>query len=266
MNAAAIRSGIKSGMKVLGKHSPAIAAGIGIVSIVSTAIFAAKPTPKVHKKLAEGKKRMEELKPAIQKGDLDAKEESREIRKEMAITIAKSYWPAVASGTIGIASIIFSHRTHVRRNMALASAYALTLNEYKSFREKAKEMKYLSSEKEHKIDDEIAKDRLTKMVSTPPCNQPSPGDELFFDSWSGRKFYSTINKIESGVNNFNFNMINEMSKPMNDLYFELDLDEVDCGQLEFYADQGPIEATYGSIFVPADGKSYTVVKYDRHPT
>lgn len=267
MNAAALRSGIKSGLRVMGKHSPAIAAGIGIVSIVSTAILAARPTPKVHATLKEGKERMNELKPEIEEGNEDAKEEATEIRKDMAKCIARNYWPAVASGAIGIAAIIFSHRTHVKRNMALASAYALTMSEYKAFREKAKEMKYLTPEKEHKVKDEIAKDRIAKMADPSPCNKPCPGDDLFFDTWSGRIFYATINKIESGLNNFNFNMINNsVGLELNELYYEWDIDEVGCGRLQFYADDGPLEITYGSIFVKEHGKSYTTINYDRQPT
>lgn len=259
MNGAAIRAGARSFMKTVSKHSPAIAAGVGIASIFATAFFAVKSTPKAHEVTLKGKRAMEEAKKVYRNEPTKSAAECRAIRREMAKQYAKLYWPAVTTAALGTASIIFSHRVSTKRNLALASAYAMTLNEYREYRKHAQEMKYISSEKDHEIRDAINKDRIEAISSQPMEGHQRPDSEKFFFEWSGQKFWSTVNEIDKKVNEFNFELNSEMEKPINDLCYKLGIKQTPSGDFTVSIDHGPIRLVYGSIFIEEEGRSYTTV-------
>ena len=262
MNSAAIRSGIRAFTKSMSKHAPAIGAGIGIVSIFATAFLAVRSTPEAHRVTIEGKKAMEEAKELYSNEPSRSASECREIRKTMAKQYAKLYWPAVASAILGTTAIIFSHRVSTKRNLALASAYAMTLNEYREFRRKARDANIISQEREHEIRDSIYKDRLIENKDRPMFGNPGPGKEAFYDTWSGQKFWSSVNEVDKAVNDFNFGLITQMEKPINDLYYLMGIPEVDCGNFDISSDHGPIAVVYGSIFIEDEGRSYTTITID----
>lgn len=264
MNGAMIRAGIQTVTKALQKNAPAIAAGIGVASIFTTAVLAIKSTPEAHAVTEDGKAALEEAREVYSDPE-EYKQECKQIRKTMAKQYVKLYWPAAASAAIGTASIIFSHRVSTKRNMALASAYAITLSEYREFRKQAREMKLISPEKEHQIKDNINKKRIIESKNEPILGVSGSGRELFFDSWSGQKFYSTVNEVTKAVNEFNFELNREMDKPINDLYYKLGIRQVPAGDLYYDCDHGPIEVSFGSVFIEEDGKSYITMDFDREP-
>ena len=265
MNKATLQKACRGFMKKASKHSPAILAGIGVVSIVSTAIFAVKATPKATQVLDEGKDDIERIKEDDDFTEDEKKLEIREIRKQMCIEFAKLYWKAAANAALGTTAIIFAYRTQNKRNLALSAAYALAAQELTDWKETARELKILNKGNEQKIRDKMtekkverAKDSNKQVIFT------GTGEDLFIDDWSGQVFKSSVVEVEKAVNEWNSQMLMYDQVTLNDLYYLLKIPEVPAGDLGFESGHGTVGVIFGSSLV--GDKAYITMGFDRQPT
>ena len=127
----------------LKKHSPEILVAAGVIGTVVSAVMACKASTKVGKVIEENKNNVEAVHEALDNGITNAGEEySVEDSKKDLITIhaktgvelVKLYAPAVALGTLSIASILTSNHILRKRNVALAAAYATVDRGFKEYR------------------------------------------------------------------------------------------------------------------------------------
>ena len=127
------------------KHSPEILTGIGIAGMVTAAVMVGRATPKALILIEERKEEtgVAQLAPV-----------------ETVKATWKCYIPAAIVGTTSIFCIIGGTSASLRRNAALATAYAISENALKEYREKVVEE--IGEKKERVIRDAIAKDRIDK--------------------------------------------------------------------------------------------------------
>lgn len=137
---------IPSNLKLkLEKHAPDICVGAGIVLIVGSAVYACAKTVKAHEVIVEADKEIKDIKygEEVANGEdgFDAKaarNERMKVYRRTGFELTKCYGPAIVGGAIGISLILKGHSIEKQRNLALTSAYAGLLANYKAYRDKVK--------------------------------------------------------------------------------------------------------------------------------
>ena len=142
----------------LKKHSPSILVGVGIVGAVTSTVLACKATTKASKVIEESKKTITQYRDLmndeeiINSGDYtekDLKKDLTIVYAHTGVALAKLYAPAVIVGGLSIASVLASHAILNKRNLALASAYAVVDKSFKDYRKRVKQR--YGEEAEHDV-------------------------------------------------------------------------------------------------------------------
>lgn len=145
----------------------------------------------------------------------------------------KSYLPAILFFIGGTACIINGNWIYKSRLTSVMTA--LSLAENKLDKTTAKIVEKFGEEKCEEVRNEIAEDDFNSIpnVNDNICNVRKVGDELCFDSFSGRPFWSTVNKIEHAVNEINNMLLRSPfcgeTVTLNDFYDELGLPRIEVG-------------------------------------
>lgn len=234
MNKKSLTRIIKNVHLTMKKHSPEILTGIGIAGMVTTTVMAVRATPKALMLLEEKK---------------DEYETDTLTLVEIAKTAWMCYIPSAIIGGVSIFCLIGASSVNLRRNAALATAYTLSESALKEYQEKVVET--MGEKKERGIRDSIAKDKIDRNpVEQREIIITNKGENLCYDSLSGRYFKSDIDKIRKSVNELNRQMLNEMYISLNDLYYELGLDNTKLGDdLGWHIDDGLINISFSSQLV-----------------
>lgn len=179
--------------------------------VVATAITAIKDTPKVNRIVDDAIKEKGE--------DLSF--------KEAAPLYLKGYWKtiAIALGTILLVS--GKEIVNEKQYAALAATAALTADQLKSFKQTVSEVV------DEKVMDQIVQeDSKKKMKAAEKYDiiKTNDGDQLFFDAWSGRFFYSDMEVVRRAVNNVNRKILDEGYASLNDFYWDIHLHDSDSGE------------------------------------
>lgn len=204
--------------KAVQKNSPTILTALSVAGLVTTVILAVKATPKALEILEEEKR--------LKNEDPESTEPVELTFKETVCSTYKCYIPAAIMGTATIACMIGSTKISLRRNAALASVYSIaetTLKEYQ-----AKVVETIGENKEKKIREEIAQDRVNKT----PYNGvyiAGSGDTLCLDLSSGRYFKTSVDKLRKVENELGRTMLNDMWLSLNEVYMELGLEPITVG-------------------------------------
>lgn len=239
----------KAGIAIVKKNEPAILIGLGTAGMLVSTYLAVKETPKALK-LIEAKKEELEVE------ELPA--------KEVVKTTWKCYAPAVVTTVVSVGCILGGSDISGKRYAALATAYSISENARKEFKEKAVEV--IGEKKVEKIKDEIAKDKLEKdPIKTNEVVITDKGKHLVYDSISGRYFISDIESIRQIENKLNRDLIFEMYVSLNDLYFELEIPPTQIGdELGWNVEDGEIRFEFSSQ-IAANGEPCLVLSYDIAP-
>lgn len=179
---------------------------IGGVGVVATSVMAVKATPKALTLLDEAKE---------EKGD--------DLTKlEIVKVVGPSYIPAVITGTATIACIFGANMLNKRQQASLMSAYALLDSSYKEYKNKVIEV--YGEEADNKIKEEIAKDKYEETdISV------EDGKQLFFDTFSGRYFESTMINVQNAEYFLNRDLSMRDWATVNEWYSYLDIPAIDGG-------------------------------------
>ena len=227
------------------KNSPSILTGLGVAGAIGTAVLAGKTSIAAYKKYEEVK-------------DKDVKEQVKEI--------APLYFPVAIMCGVTVACIIGANHENLRRNAALAAAYAMSADDIREYRTKVEEK--LGKKKSTDIRDEMALERITK---NPPREDlviaTGNGDQLCYDSMSGRYFKSDMEAIRHAVNDLNQELTQNLRMSLNDFYYMLGLPEIVLGR-ELGWNGASIEGQLNVIFssqLTPDGKPCLVIEYDVYP-
>lgn len=222
--------------KYLDKNSPTILVAAGIGGFIASVIITAIEAPKAKEHLEEVKKEKETL-----------------TTVDKVKTVAPHYI-APALLTIGsTACIVGSYSINMRRLAAITTTAALTEARFNNYRETI--IENIGERKEKRLKEES----VTKEVEKNPPKEAEIirtryGDNyLCYDSYSGRYFYLTVDKLKKVENELNKRLLTEMFIPINELYYELDLPGIKAGEdAGWDIDDGLIDFTYPTTMAKLD--------------
>ena len=221
----------KSTRTFLGKHSPEILTGIGVVGMISSTVLAVKATPRAMKLIDMKKK------------ELDTDELTV---METIKTAWKPYIPTVLVSLASASCLIGASATNYKRNAALASAYALSERTLTRYRDKV--IDTIGERKEQQIREKMAQDELNEnKLNNSQIIITSNGNTLCMDTMSGRYFKSDIETIKQAVNKLNRRLVYENYISLNEFYGEIGLENVKNGDLVGWnLDSGMIEPVFST--------------------
>lgn len=251
------------------KHSPEILTGIGIAGMLTTTIMAVRATPKALMLIEEEKRRQnrelyENAKSDYAKEYLADHQIERLTAKEVIKVTWRCYIPVFSIGMLSTMCLVGASSANLKRNTALATAYALSESALKEYQGKVVEE--LGEKKEHAIRDAIAKDRIEKQpVKNSEVIITEKGNTLCYDVISGRYFKSDIDKLKKAENDLNRQMRDENYISLNEFYYEIGLDGIKIGDdLGWNIDRGYIDLDFSSLLTE-DGTPCIVVDYNLAP-
>lgn len=193
--------------KLFFKHNSAtILTCVGGVGVVATSVMAVKATPKALRLLEAAKE-----------------EKGEELTNLEKVKVAgPAYIPAVITGASTLACIFGANALNKRQQASLMSAYALLDNSYRDYKKKVTEM--LGKEGHEEVMAEIAKDKLNEEEF-----EVEDDKKLFFDSFSGQYFESTIEKVQEAEYNINRDLSMRDYATVNEFYDYLGIPHIDAG-------------------------------------
>lgn len=188
------------------RASPAILSVIAAGGVVVTTVMAVKATPKAMILLEKAK---------LEKGE--------ELTKtEIIQTAAPVYIPTLITGMATISCIFGANVLNKKQQASILSAYALLDNSYREYKKKAKEL--YGEDADLKIRSEIVKDKNTSSKS-----EHHPEAVLFFEEYSNRFFWRTMEEVVDAEYHFNRNLALRGYADLNELYEFLGLEPTEYG-------------------------------------
>lgn len=239
----------KSLQATLRKHSPEILVGVGIAGMITTTILAVRATPKAMALIEEKKKEdgVEKL-PVV----------------DTVKTTWKCYLPSAIVGGTSIACLIGASSVNLRRNAALATAYAISESTLKDYQNKV--VSEIGEKKEKTIREAIAKDKIDQHpIVNNEIIVTEKGNTRCFDLASGRYFLSDIDILKKAANELNRRMRSEMYISLNEYYTEIGLEDIPIGHdIGWNIDKYYIDLEF-SPHLASDGQPCLAVGFEHPP-
>ena len=275
------------------KHSPEILMVAGVAGVVVSAVMACKATLKVDAIMDETKEKVDKIHKAEEDGVTesgedyfveDAKKDTAIVYAQTGFKLVKTYAPAVAIGTLSIASILASNNILRKRNVALAAAYATVDKSFKEYRNRViekfgqevdRELKYnIKAEKVPtiEVDEETGKEKKVKKNAFVVNPSDVSGYARFFEKYTvDEDGNSILNPHWEPNNEYNImfikaqeNYANDLLRAkkrlfLNDVYEMLGLPRTKAGQVVgwVYDEDNPVGDNYVDFGMYADNLSYS---------
>lgn len=206
-----VRSFRKIGGAVI-RHSPIILTGMSGAGLITTVIFAIKDSRKADLIVDQIREESD--------GEPD--------KIELLKAVVPVYIPTIVMGTATMACMIGATSINLKRNAVLASLYSATDAAMHRYQEKVCEV--IGERKEKEVRDKVAESHVREHPFVDKeVIVTGNGDYLCFDVWSGRYFRSNIDAIKRVQNEINSRIINDMWVTLNEVYFELGLEDIRSG-------------------------------------
>lgn len=232
MNLSQVQQGVKNLGGAISRNSPAILTGLGCAGVLTTAILTGRATLRASEILK-----------------MEAPDEQLPATEIVKLTW-KVFIPPVLVGASSIACIIGANTINTHRNAALAALYSLSETAFREYKEKVVEE--IGRNKELKVRDSIAQDRVTtNPVGDRTIIFTGNGEVLCYDALCDRYFKSSAEKIRQEVLKLNEDLRNDMWLDLNDLYYAIGLPSTKLGnQVGFDMDKGYIQVDYTGTLTP----------------
>lgn len=199
-------------------NSSTILTGVGAVGTITTAYLTGKASFKAANTIRDAQFQ-------INLHELKAHELTFQEKVKIAWT---HYIPPTVAGITTVAAIIAANRISAKRAAAMAAAYAISENKLNEFKDKAAEK--LGVKKTAELENEIAQEKVnTNPVGKNVVYITNGGDSLFYDSYSGRYFNSSMETVRKAENDVNFEVINNGWMSLNDFYERVGLSRARVG-------------------------------------
>lgn len=228
------------------RNSTTILTSLAVAGVVSTAVLAVRGTPGAIRDL-------EVL-------DRDFPDHTPFDAVKVA---APHYIPALATGTVTIASIIGAHNIGSRKNAAMASAYSLVERSFTDYRKKISET--FGEVKAQKIQDAVIDDHISK-GNAPTMIVLEDGEALCYEVLTGRYFRSSPEKMRRAQNTLNGRMLDgvEFSVSLNEFYMLCGIPTTMMGEEMGWNEAARIDIQLSSHLTP-DEKPCLAVTYNMPP-
>jgi len=240
----------KQAQQLIAENSAALLTGTGVIGVVTTAVLAGKASFKAARVIED--LAMED----ISGGPVTTKEQVK--------AVAPLYIPAIASGVTTIGAIVFSYRISVSKSAALAAAYGISEKAFSEYKEKV--LEHVTPKKAQEIKDDVAQQQITN--NPPPSSQVmvvADGDILCLDTFSGRYFRCSIEKIRRAENDLNFAIAEHNAASLGTFYEMVGLPQTDISERFFWGLNNNIEIDY-TTKMTEDGRPCVVVTFTNPPT
>lgn len=258
MNLGAI---IKAASITVGKYAPQILTALGIAGMTSAVIFAAQAAPVARDTIKEEEfKRKENNNEGLieKKGELTLKTTDK-----IKLTW-KYYAPAGVMVILSAACIIGGQYILHKRLVAMTAAYTAVAEAANQYQDKVKEM--LSKSQVEKIDEAVAQEKVDDIPDAKfdEAESIDGGTDLFVDALSGRVFKARLENIKKGLNEFNYQLLNEMFCTVNDLYNWWGLERTVLGEcVGWNIDKGMADFKYDTVM--KNGHPVCVIRPINYP-
>lgn len=231
------------------RHSPEILTGIGIAGMFTAIGLAVTATPKAISNIEEAKEEQQvETLPPV----------------ETVKATWKCYIPAAVTAVSSAACLIGASSISLRRNAALATAYAISETALSDYRNKVVET--VGEKKETEIRKAVARDKVKQApVNEDAIIYTNQGTTLCYDALSGRHFYSDMEVLKRGANEVNRRMRTEMFISVNQFYQEIGLPPNRMGDdIGWHIDRGYVDPVFDTELAP-NGKPCLVMDFCIEP-
>lgn len=200
---------LKATEKVIVDNSPTIMTAIGVTGTITTAILAGQASFKAARILEDQKPRAWET---AQNGVEDL------TRREKFEVVWKLYIPAAGMGGVTVFAIISANRIGMRRAAAMAAAYSISEKAFSEYKDKVVE--HIGSNKEQKVRDEIAQDRVNRhdMPEGDRVIVTETGITECYDSMTDRYWPCDMERLRRAQNDINFKILREDFATLTDYY------------------------------------------------
>ena len=188
--------------KFVNSNAPEIMTIVGITGVASTAYLTAKATYDASHILHSNHPSMD--------------------TKQKMKRAWKYYIPAVASGAITVVCIYGSTRVSAKRTAAAVAAYSITERAFSEYKEKV--IEEIGKNKEQKVRDSIAQDKVT--------NNPSDNKEVIIagtghilccELYTHRYFRSDMESLRKAQNDINARIVSDTYVSLDEFYELLEL-------------------------------------------
>lgn len=202
---------------MMSQHSPEILTGLGVLGFVTTIAMTAKAAPKakdIHE-LAE-----------TDRDNCETKEDVKDTYIAEAKALAPLVLPAAAVGVVSVSCFIFSNKVQADRRAAVMAAYSLSAETLARYQDKVIEK--LGEEEHRHILDEATRDLAA--AHTPEGYEPvtevvPQGTVRFYDTVTGRYFFSTKEKVYEAESEINQMLVDQVVVLHEEFYYLLGLEE-----------------------------------------
>lgn len=241
--------------KAVSDNSPSILTALGISGLLGTVVLAVRATPEATHRLD---RLIEDMETEYQNGG----PEPRVITFADVIRLNwQLYIPAAIVGGSTVACMIGANSISSRRNAALIGAYTLAEKAASEYKEQVVE--HIGRAKEQKVRDSVAQNKLERTSDGKEFIIYGTGNVLCFDTLTGRRFESTVEKIRKAEIEVNRQCINEMYASQNDFYRHLGLDAVEIGEQLGWNNDNPLEVIISALI--EDDKPVISIDYRKQP-
>jgi uncharacterized protein DUF6353 len=194
--------------KAAADNTPTILTALGVTGTLATAVLVGKASFKAAEVLAQAEKNVTSYEDGP---PLDNQEKFN--------LVWKLYIPAATTGAVTLACIITANRVSSRRAAALASAYSISQEAFREYKDKVVEK--IGEKKEQAVRDEIAQAHVEKNPAGPLVLIDSK--ILCYDTHSGRYFQSDLETIRKAINDVNWQILNECYASVTDFWDKIGL-------------------------------------------
>lgn len=227
------------------RNSPAIFMGLAIAGVVTTAYLAAKAHARATK--------WTRLRP------MDTVDTFNKRLKETW----RYYVPAALSCGATIGFIVAGNSIQFKRQAALATAVSLGETAFSEYKEKTAEV--LGKTKAEKVRNELTQTKVDeKREQLEGMEILNAGDQHVYDTYSGRVFISSVEKLNKAANEVARDCINENYASLNSFYRKVGLAEIPVGDEVGWNNDNPLELNLSSAVVH-ENRGLIAINYDKRP-
>lgn len=275
MNSLSLANTVKSVRAFAVKHAPELLMGFGIAGMLTTVVMAVKTTPKAVRMLEREKTDRlknnigddnENIAGLIKVSD-DKIQEHGHYRLPIKDTVKitwKLYAPSAILGAASVACLIGANSVSMKRNAALATAYALSETAIRDYRQKVVES--VGNKKEDLIHTSAVQEKLdANPVSDSEVIITDAGTTLCYDVLSGRYFQSDKSKIDRAVNELNRMIVGDDYASLNDFYDLLGIDQTGIGSMLGWNTKDRYVEVRFSSHLTSDGRPCLAITFNTAP-
>jgi hypothetical protein len=221
-------------LRNVGNNAPTVLSLLAVGGVVTTVILAVRATPEANQAVLNEKDRRveDEFAPPVNKMDV-------------VKIVWRPYLPAAVSGLLTCGAIVAANRISTKRAAALAAGLTITEKLYSEYKDQVIEA--VGKPAEEKIRAKVAERMYERDGLGNKEVIIAENEQLFYDSFSGRTFKSTVETVRRAMNDINAMINNASYASMNDFYRKIGLAATTSGEELGWNGDNMLDVVFSSI-------------------